>query len=172
VEAVIVDPERLEPVAAGERGLLLVRGKSVFDGYLRFDGELPFLQYAGKQWYRTGDLVRENEQGNLVFCGRMKRFIKLGGEMISLPAIESVLTRAFGTSGDEGPALAVEATAGEHPELVLFTTIALEREAVNRCLRDAGLSPLHNIREVRKLDEIPLLGTGKTDYRSLKAQLA
>lgn len=172
VEAVIVDPERLEPVAAGERGLLLVRGKSVFEGYLRYDGELPFLQYAGKRWYRTGDLVRENEQGNLVFCGRMKRFIKLGGEMISLPAIESVLTRALGATSEEGPALAVEATTGEHPELVLFTTIALEREAVNRSLRDAGLSPLHNIREVRKLDQIPLLGTGKTDYRSLKAQLA
>ena len=68
--------------------------------------------------------------------------------------------------------LAVEAAGGEeHPEIVLFTTRELDRQAVNARLREAGLSGLHNIRRVVRLDAIPVLGTGKTDYRALKDRL-
>jgi long-chain-fatty-acid--[acyl-carrier-protein] ligase len=107
----------------------------------------------------------------LTFRGRLKRFVKLGGEMISLPAIEAVLERQFAPpdGSTEGPALAVEASPSEeHPELVLFTTLELERETVNHTLREAGLSPLHNVRRVQRLDALPLLGTGKTDYVALR----
>jgi len=149
-----------------------VRGPSVFEGYLGHDGEFPFMEHDGKSWYRTGDLVRETETGHLVFCGRLKRFVKLGGEMISLPAIEAVLERALHVSTENGPHIAVEAAPGEHPELTLFTTCDLEREVVNRHLMDAGLSPLYNIRQIRKLESLPLLGSGKTDYRALRALLA
>jgi long-chain-fatty-acid--[acyl-carrier-protein] ligase len=167
----IVHPETLEPVAKGERGMLLVRGASVFSGYLQYQGESPFVEYQGQTWYRTSDLVRLDENDQLVFCGRLKRFVKLGGEMISLPAIEAVLERTLTQASEEGPAIAVEATPGDHPELVLFATTDLAREVVNRHLRDAGLSPLHNIRQIRRLEYIPLLGSGKTDYRALKALL-
>ena len=99
--------------------------------------------------------------------------------MISLPAIESILEAAFpALSGVEGPSesdkwptLAVEATEAEQPELVLFTSRDIEREEANKKIRDAGLSGLHSIRRVIKLDQIPLLGTGKTDYRALKQLL-
>ena len=105
----------------------------------------------------------------LTFAGRLKRFVKLGGEMISLPAIEEVLNRKYARPSDDEPVLAVDATAVElNPELVLYTVRDLDREEVNRSIRAAGLSALHNIRAVVKLDKIPLLGTGKTDYRSLK----
>ena len=90
--------------------------------------------------------------------------------MISLPAIEAVLDRHYHEEGE--PCIAVEATPSEdHPEIVLFTTRDLERAEVNHHIRDAGLSPLHNIRRIIKIDEIPLLGTGKTDYRALKEEL-
>jgi long-chain-fatty-acid--[acyl-carrier-protein] ligase len=174
VEGAIVDPESGERVKPGERGMLLVRGPSVFGGYLKYDGASPFVEHAGQSWYRTGDLVSQDAEGVLTFRGRLKRFIKLGGEMISLPAIEAVLERQFAPpdGSAEGPVLAVEASPSEeHPELVLFSTLALERETVNRALRDAGLSPLYNIRRVRRLDALPLLGTGKTDYVTLR-QLA
>jgi long-chain-fatty-acid--[acyl-carrier-protein] ligase len=153
--------------------MLLVRGPSVFGGYLHYDGPSPFVPYAGKQWYRTGDLVSEDSDGVLTFCGRLKRFVKIGGEMIPLPAIEAALEAKLQPAGStDGPCLAVESTADEeHPELVLFTTLAVDREAANRCLRESGLSPLHNIRRVVHLETLPLLGTGKTDYRSLKALL-
>jgi acyl-CoA synthetase (AMP-forming)/AMP-acid ligase II/1-acyl-sn-glycerol-3-phosphate acyltransferase/acyl carrier protein len=169
VEWVVVDPESMRVLPAGTRGMLLVRGPTVFSGYLDYDGPSPFVEHAGKQWYRTGDLVSADEQGILTFLGRLKRFIKLGGEMISLPAVEAVLERAFPQHGEEGPALAVEPTPGEHPELVLFATFDVERDVVNRTLREAGLSPLHNIRRIERVDQIPVLGTGKTDYRSLRA---
>ena len=79
---------------------------------------------------------------------------------------------ACSTDGNQGPLLAVECTPDEeHPELVLFTTLDIDRETANRCLREAGLSPLHNIRRVVRLEALPVLGTGKADYRALKATL-
>ncbi len=172
-------PEFSPPsVAKGRTGMLLVRGPCVFGGYLNFDGPSPFVEFEGKQWYRTGDLVSEDADGVLTFIGRLKRFVKLGGEMISLPAIEAVLEERFGQHEDkerkpEGPTIAVEATADEeHPEIVLFTTLDLTREQANRCIQEAGLSPLHNIRRLMRLDAIPILGTGKTDYRALKQTMA
>jgi len=102
----------------------------------------------------------------------------MAGEMISLPAIESVLASEFEVAEEniadqEGPSLAVEAAGAEgQVEIVLFTTRPLTREAVNRAIREAGLSGLHNIRRVIDIDEIPVLGTGKTDYRQLKRRLA
>ena len=93
--------------------------------------------------------------------------------MISLPAVEAVLESCFVGDTDKAPILAVEATPDEsHPELVLFTTLEIDRESANRYIRQAGLSGLHNIRRVVKLKEIPTLGTGKTDYRALKAQIS
>jgi long-chain-fatty-acid--[acyl-carrier-protein] ligase len=94
--------------------------------------------------------------------------------MIPLPAVEAALEAGLQPSGSpDGPCLAVETTADlEHPELVLFTTLAVDRESANRVLREAGLSPLHNVRRVVRLDALPRLGTGKTDYPALKALLA
>ena len=116
-------------------------------------------------------MVCVDHDGFLTFQGRLKRFAKLGGEMISLPAIESILDAAYPSEGDKGPTLAVEATEAEQPELVLFTSRDIEREDANKKIREAGLSGLHSIRRVIKLDSIPLLGTGKTDYRALKEML-
>jgi acyl-CoA synthetase (AMP-forming)/AMP-acid ligase II/1-acyl-sn-glycerol-3-phosphate acyltransferase/acyl carrier protein len=167
-ESAIVDPDTLAPVPQGRTGMLLVRGPSVFGGYMG-EAASPFVEHAGSAWYRTGDLVTQDPDGYLTFRGRLKRFVKLGGEMISLPAIEAVLEAHYGGEPDEGPTLAVEATASEeHPEIVLFTTRELDRREVNERIRAAHLSPLHNVARVVRVDEIPLLGTGKTDYRALR----
>ena len=104
----------------------------------------------------------------LTFKGRLKRFVKLGGEMISLPAIEAVLEGHFARESDEKSVLAVAAEDIENPELVLFTSRDINRESANQTIREAGLSGLHSIRRVIKLEEIPVLGTGKTNYRALK----
>jgi long-chain-fatty-acid--[acyl-carrier-protein] ligase len=172
LEYVIINPENKKAVPGGSEGMLLVRGESVFNGYLNFDGPSPFIEYEGKQWYRTGDLVVEDNQGILTFRGRLKRFIKLGGEVVSLGAIESVLQEHF-TDQDDDPCLAVIATPDEDkPDVVLFCTDGIEREAANQIIRESGLSGLHNIRIVKQIDNIPLLGTGKTDYKALSGILA
>ena len=172
VEHAIMDLETGRRVTPGTPGMLLVRGPSIFGGYLNVEGASPFVEFEGKTWYRTGDLVSEDGQRILTFAGRLKRFVKLGGEMISLPAIEEVLARRYVRPTDDEPVLAVEATPVElNPELVLFTVRDLNRADVNACLKEAGLSPIHNIRVVRRLDKIPTLGTGKINYRALKDSL-
>jgi len=176
MEHAVVSPQGAEPsrVGPGERGMLLVSGPNVFDGYLHYDGPSPFVGFEGRQWYRTGDLVTEDADGVLTFAGRLKRFVKLGGEMISLPAIEAVLTPLYTDqeAGEEGPVLAVTSVPGvEPPELVIFTTFDADRGAINQQIRDAGLSGLHTIRRAVRLEGIPILGTGKTDYRALDETL-
>ena len=174
MEYVIVDPDSNERVKQGDRGLLLVRGDNVFGGYLKHDGPSPFVEYEGKMWYNTGDLVIEDSDNILSFAGRLKRFVKLGGEMISLPAIEEVLNKAFVTPemSEDGPVFAVvPSNLDENPELILFSTFDVKREQVNTAIRDSGLSGLHNIRDVRKIAEMPLLGSGKQDYRTLQSQI-
>lgn len=167
----LVHVETGRPVPPGTPGMLLLKGPTIFAGYLG-DAPDPFVEYNGEQWYRTGDLVTQTEDGLLKFAGRLKRFVKLGGEMISLPAIESALLEKYGSAEDEGPILAVTATADDRPELVLFTVRDIDREAANTALRNAGLSALYNIRRVEKVDAIPVLGTGKTDYRKLQELLS
>jgi long-chain-fatty-acid--[acyl-carrier-protein] ligase len=172
LEAAVADLDLCRRAAKGATGMLLVRGPSVFGGYLGATGDRPFVDFEGRSWYRTGDLVREDGAGNLVFAGRLKRFVKMGGEMVSLPAVEEALLARFGAPDDPEPPLAVEALETEgRSDLVLFTVRPVAREDANAAIREAGLSPIHNIRLVRALDRIPLLGTGKTDYRALKAML-
>jgi acyl-CoA synthetase (AMP-forming)/AMP-acid ligase II/1-acyl-sn-glycerol-3-phosphate acyltransferase/acyl carrier protein len=171
VKALVIDIDSHLPAPPGRTGMLLLRGPSIFGGYLNYSGPSPFETFEGATWYRTGDLVKADEQNRLTFMGRLKRFAKIGGEMISLPAIEEVLTRTYAQPDDKGPCLAVLPTPDEaHPELVLFTIRPLDRAQVNKTIQEAGLSGLHNIRIVRQIDQIPLLGTGKADYRTL-AQL-
>ena len=172
VEMVLVDVESGRRVEPGRPGMLLVRGPSIFGGYLKYEGASPFVEFEGKSWYRTGDLVLQRMDGMLVFSGRLKRFVKLGGEMISLPAIEEALAKVYTKPTDDEPVIAVEATPAElNPELVLFTLRDLDREEVNNRLKEAGLSSLHNIRLIRKIERIPVLGTGKIDYQALKRML-
>jgi len=173
VVTAIVDIDSHLRVEAGRTGMLLVRGPSIFGGYLHDTGPSPFEVFDGETWYRTGDLVKADTQDRLTFMGRLTRFAKIGGEMISLPAIEAVLSRRYALPEDTVPCLAVLTTPSDvHPELVLWTIRPLERAQVNRTLQRGGLSGLHNIRIVREIAQIPLLGTGKIDYRTLAHLLA
>lgn len=172
VSYAIVDTETERRVALGETGMLLVRGDNVFSGYLQHQGPSPFIHFEDHNWYQTGDLVSEDVEGVLTFRGRRKRFIKLGGEMISLPAIESILGQHFEDPEADGPTLAVVATPREeNPDIVLFCVGEIVREDANQVIRNAGLSGLHNVRQVITIDTLPLLGTGKIDYKRLVDRL-
>ncbi len=160
--------ENGDPLPPGETGMLYVSGPTVFPGYLSAEDPSPFVEMKGKTWYRTGDLVEADDENFITFKGRLKRFVKIAGEMVSLPAVEEALLAVFGRGSEKMP-LAVEAQGSEDkPEITLFATIAITREAANQALREAGFSPISYVGKVILLDEIPLLGTGKTDYRKLK----
>jgi long-chain-fatty-acid--[acyl-carrier-protein] ligase len=172
----IVHPETYENIPTGKQGLVLARGPNIFAGYLNHDVASPFHEHEGKQWYKTGDLGYLDEKGNLTITGRLKRFIKVGGEMVSLSAIEDALLRAGLRLGwptsDEGPALAVCAKeiVGEKPKIFLFTKFETTTDQVNTCLKDSGFSNLVKISSVIRLAEIPIMGSGKVHYRSLEGQ--
>ncbi len=168
VEVKIVDVDSSEPVVQGETGMLLVAGRSIFGGYYKHDGPSPFVEVGGRQWYKTGDLVAMDDDGYLHFKGRLKRFLKAGGEMISLPALEEPLSKAF-PADEDGPKVAVEGLETEDGRhIVLFTTEDLTLRQASDLLIEAGLRGVMRLDEVRRIDSIPVLGTGKTDYKQLR----
>lgn len=172
VEVCVVDPESKEPLPTGARGLLLVRGPSVFSGYLNYDGPDPFVEVAGHRWYNTGDLVELDEDRFIYFRGRLKRFLKVGGEMVSLPALEEPLSQRYSATED-GPQVAVEGV--ETPQgcrIVLFTTQDVPLRQANAILAEAGFRGVMRLDEVVRLDAIPVLGTGKTDYKVLRRMVS
>lgn len=168
VDVCLVHADTGQRLPVGETGMLLVRGPSIFGGYLNYDGPDPFVTVDSQRWYKTGDLVMLDEDGFIHFRGRLKRFLKAGGEMISLPALEDPFTQRFPPTED-GPRVAVEGVetpSGRH--VVLFTTEELSIREANQLLTDSGFRGVMRLDEVRGIDAIPVLGTGKTDYKSLR----
>ena len=133
--------------------MIYVAGPFVFGGYLDPKLESPF---EGK-FYKTGDLGFLDKEGYLHISGRLKRFVKLAGEMISLPAIEEVLLRKYGN--EEEVALAVEAKeyGDGSVKFVLFSIYPLEVSELNAYLHEQGIANLVKLSEVILLDAIPLL---------------
>jgi acyl-CoA synthetase (AMP-forming)/AMP-acid ligase II/1-acyl-sn-glycerol-3-phosphate acyltransferase/acyl carrier protein len=169
VEVQVVDLESDEPLEADRRGMLLVSGPTVFPGYIGEEVASPFRERDGKRWYVTGDLVTVDRDGFIYFNGRLKRFVKAGGEMISLPALEEPLAKRYPAT-DKGPRVAVEGVElpGGGKRIVLFTTEALDVDEANKLLEEAGYERLLRLDEVRRVESIPVLGTGKTDYKVLR----
>lgn len=173
IELVTIHPETLKLLPKGTDGEICVRGPNIFNGYLG-KPRSPFIEIEGKTWYRTGDLGYLDENGCLILSGRLKRFAKIGGEMISLGAIEETLAKHLikvGRISPDIPSLAICADEKEEGKtrLVLFTTASLEKEEVNQILQQAGFSNLVKISSVKQVEGIPLMGAGKTDYRTLQA---
>lgn len=176
VELCVVTIETHQPLPQGQQGLVLAKGPNIFAGYLNPGLNSPFLTVSGQQWYSTGDLGYLDKEGNLILSGRLKRFIKIGAEMISLTAIEDALQQKMlnhNAQNDEGPALAIcaQEEAGEKPKITLFTRIATSTEDANKALKEAGFSNLVKVTKVEQIAEIPIMGSGKINYRALEATL-
>lgn len=171
VEVCITDLETKQVLPCGQRGMLNVAGPIVFPGYVGHNGPQPFEEIDGKRWYVTGDLAELDESGAIIFHGRLKRFLKAGGEMISLPALEEPFTQKYPPT-DAGPRVAVEGI--ETPtgrRIVLFTTEPITLREANALLQQAGFGGVMRLDEVRQIDKLPVLGTGKTDYKVLRAMI-
>lgn len=173
VELEIVSLETHTPVPRGTQGLILVRGPNVFSGYLNPGIAPPFLKLGETSWYITGDLGHLDQQGRLFLSGRLKRFVKIGGEMISLGAVEDALQSSFHHRAPDQEssylALVAKEEAGQKTRLSLFTTFPLSLEEANAALKDARFSNLVRLSQITTLSQIPLMGSGKTNYRALEA---
>jgi long-chain-fatty-acid--[acyl-carrier-protein] ligase len=167
----VVDLDSGAPLPTGQMGMIHVSGPTVFPGYLGHEGPSPFVEDQGRRWYVTGDLGEVDGDGYVWFRGRLKRFLKAGGEMISLPALEEPFARLYPPT-KEGPRVAVEGVEHEGGRrVVLFTTEPIALREANALLLKEGLHGVMRLDEVRQVKDIPILGTGKTDYKQLRAQV-
>lgn len=144
-----------------EGGRLSVRGPNVMAGYLKVDrpGE---LQPPEGGWHDTGDIVTIDEEGFITIRGRAKRFAKIGGEMISLPAVEANAARIW-PEAEHAVVTRKDPRKGE--ALVLFTTSRnVDAKTFSTWAKDNGVTELSVPKDIRVIDEIPVLGTGKRDY--------
>jgi long-chain-fatty-acid--[acyl-carrier-protein] ligase len=172
VEVCVIDVDTGEPLPAGRTGMLLIAGPMVFPGYIAQVGPSPFQERDGKHWYVTGDLAELDADGYIRLAGRLKRFVKAGGEMVSLGALEEPFVRLFPPT-QEGPRVAVEGIeTSSGPRIALFSKEPISVRDANALLQKEGFQGVMHLDEVRQVSAIPVLGTGKTDYKVLRATLA
>ena len=165
----IIDIDTDEELSTNKEWMILVRWLNMFGWYVDESLESPFVEINWKQWYKTWDLWFLDKDGYLTISWRLKRFIKIAWEMISLPAIESVISRKW-KSNDGIENIAIEAEENEDGDvkLTLFSTENLEKSEVNNYLHEQWITNLVSIDSIIQLKEIPMLGTWKIDYVQLR----
>ncbi len=153
---------RLEPIPGIDTGgRLFVRGPNLMLGYLRTEAP-GVLEPVEEGWYDTGDIVHVDADGYLFIQGRVKRFAKIGGEMVSLTAAEGLVS-ALWTDSMHAVVSLPDPRKGE--QLVLLTTnaTAIVKELLDFA-RQRGVAEIMVPRAFSVVDKLPLLGTGKIDY--------
>ncbi len=156
---------RIEPVTGlTEGGRLLVRGPNVMKGYLRHDQ--PGVLEDAPEWYDTGDIATVDDLGFVTIKGRVSRFAKLAGEMVSLTMVEAAAAELWPDALHVALAQ-VDELKGER--IVLLTTAAsAQRSELAAFLKIKRMSELYLPKELVAVVEIPLLGTGKIDVIAAK----
>lgn len=158
---------RLEPVEGleGAGGRLHVRGLNVMKGYLSPDAPGVITPPEGG-WHDTGDIVAIDEEGYVSIRGRLKRFAKIGGEMVSLAVVENCASAVW---PDNMHAAAIMPDPRKGEQIILVTD---RKDAVRSLLlswaQSHGVPELAVPKKIVEVDEVPVLGTGKIDYLAVK----
>ncbi len=158
---------RLEAVPGIEGGgRLILKGPNVMLGYLKAEapGEIQPLEDG---WYDTGDIVEIDAQGYVFIKGRIKRFAKIGGEMVSLAAVEAATARLW-PAAQHAAVTIPDDKKGEQIVLVTEQQDAA-RDALVRHFRQETLPELAVPKRILHVDALPLLGTGKIDHQTARA---
>jgi len=152
---------KLEPVPGIEEGgRLYVRGPNVMLGYLKADRP-GVLVPPEEGWHDTGDIVTIDRDGFVSIKGRAKRFAKIGGEMISLAAVEALASELW---PDAQSAVVTEPDPRRGERLVLVTEEKdATRAAFQTYAKSKGASDLMVPSELMVVDKLPVLGSGKAD---------
>jgi acyl-CoA synthetase (AMP-forming)/AMP-acid ligase II len=167
-EIKICDISNDEELGVWEEWMIYYSGNNVFRWYEDKSLESPFMKQGKKIRYKTWDLGYLDKDWYLFITWRMKRFLKLWWEMISLPFVEELLQEKYWSTDEVN--LAIEGKEIEWwIEMVLFVVdLNLKVKEVNDYLKSKGVSNLIQINRIEKIDKIPLLWTGKIDYKVLK----
>lgn len=166
----IVDPDTLQELPIGDAGLVLIAGPQLMKGYLHAPEatERALLYRDSVCWYRTGDKGYLDADGFLTLVDRYSRFAKIGGEMISLAAVESAVVSALADASAEVTAVALPAQDKGEYIVLLVVGLTTDPTAFRAALIAAGVQPLLLPRTVLPVDAIPRLGSGKVDFAGAK----
>lgn len=157
---------RLDPVdGIDEGGRLYLRGPNVMKGYLSSD-DPDEIEPLKDGWHDTGDIVSVDEEGYVCILGRAKRFAKIGGEMVSLTAVEGLASAVW---PDARHAVVAVADSRKGEKLVLVTDRGdAEVARLAEWAREHGAPELAVPKKIVRVGEVPVLGTGKTDYVAIQ----
>lgn len=165
----IVDPATMQTLAANADGLILISGTQVMMGYLNDQEKTKsvIVELDGRRWYKTGDKGHLDEDGFLTIVDRYSRFAKLGGEMISLGAVESEIKKVIIEPDVEMVAVNIpDEKKGE--QVVLLTNLAIDANELRKRLLAVNCNPMMIPSAVHHVTAIPKLGSGKTDFSGAK----
>lgn len=156
-----------------EPGMLYLKGPNIFPGYLDDEGvPVPSLEEGG--WYKSGDIVTIDESGFITIRGRLSRFSKIGGEMVPHGTIEETISKVLNLDIEQLQiAISARPDPAKGEQIVLLTTIAdLNLAELCKQLSAEGLANLWLPREMKVIEKIPVLGTGKLDIKACAALAA
>lgn len=167
----IVDPETMEELPIGEDGLILIGGAQIMRGYLNDPDRTAqvITIIDGRRWYKTGDKGHVDEDGFLTIVDRYSRFAKLGGEMISLGSIEFKISESMALDGIDFCTVAVPDEIKGERIVLLFAGEEATEYVVREKVKSINLPPLMQPSAYLKLDHLPKLGSGKSDFVKSKA---
>jgi len=148
-----------------EGGRLYLRGPNVMEGYLSADDPMA-IEPLADGWHDTGDIVAIDDEGYVCILGRVKRFAKIGGEMVSLTAVEG-LASAVWPEARHAVVSVPDSRKGE--KLVLVTDRKdADVSRLAEWARSHGAPELAVPKKIMRVGEVPVLGTGKTDYVAIQ----
>ncbi len=165
----IMDPDTGEPLPEGQAGLLYVKGPNIMQGYLNQEELTAEVLQDG--WYNTGDIASLDEDGFITITDRLSRFSKIAGEMVPHHKVEDTLHSLLELTEQRLAVVGVpDANKGEQL-VVLHTLEDGELENLTGKLGESGLPNLWTprVKNFYRIEEIPVLGTGKMDLRQLKS---
>ena len=164
----IVDPDTLNELKTGEDGLILIGGGQVMKGYLDDPEKTAevIAELDGVRYYKTGDKGHIDEHGFVTIVDRYSRFAKIGGEMISLGAVEANLNQAIGEDAVFVATAVNDDKKGE--SVVLLVKSELTLSDIQQRIKALNIPPIMLPSEIFLVDEIPLLGSGKIDFKRAK----
>lgn len=157
----------LQPVEGIENGgRLCIQGPNLMLGYIRPENpkiiEPTKVDGLGSHWYDTGDIVSVNSDGYITILGRAKRFAKIAGEMISLAKVEEIASN-IDNSGTH--AVVYISDESRYEQIWLFTDSSIiDKSIYTKFIKNNGLTNLYIPKFIQKIDEIPILATGKINY--------
>jgi acyl-[acyl-carrier-protein]-phospholipid O-acyltransferase/long-chain-fatty-acid--[acyl-carrier-protein] ligase len=165
IAAEIRDPESGEKLSLHDTGMLWLRGPNIFEGYLHDPARTAEVLQDG--WLKTGDLGRFDEDGFLFIEGRLSRFSKIGGEMVPHETVEQniLLALKLGHEGERTLAVTSMVDAQKGEALVLLSTIEIDQAQLRARLQEAGVPNLWIPKCIQRVEQIPVLATGKLDLR-------